>query len=117
MNQTRVFLIFAWLMVVVLLGMEWNREKNAPDPATVAAAQPVVPAANDADLAPPAASDVPQASVPGATEGSTAAAVPAMEAAASTPRVTVSQTVEGDALRLTLRQNVPAREGTGHAAC
>ena len=38
MNQTRVFLIFAWLMVAVLLGMEWSREKNAPDPTTVAAA-------------------------------------------------------------------------------
>ncbi len=68
MNQTRVFLIFAWLMVAVLLGMEWSREKNAPDPATVVAAQPAVPAANDADLAPPPASDVPPASVPGTAE-------------------------------------------------
>lgn len=24
MNQTRVFLIFAWLMVAVLLWMEWS---------------------------------------------------------------------------------------------
>ena len=89
MNQTRVFLIFAWLMVVVLLGMEWNREKNAPSPAAVAAAQPAVPAANDADLVPPSAGDVPQATVPGATEGSTAAAAPAMQATAGAPRVTV----------------------------
>ncbi len=27
MNQTRVFLIFAWLMVAVLLWMEWSRER------------------------------------------------------------------------------------------
>lgn len=33
MNQTRVFLIFAWLMVAVLLWMEWSREKAAPTPA------------------------------------------------------------------------------------
>jgi len=30
MNQTRVFLIFAWLMVAVLLWMEWGRDKAAP---------------------------------------------------------------------------------------
>jgi len=92
MNQTRVFLIFAWLMVVVLLGMEWSREKNAPDPASVAAAQPVVPAANDADLVPPSANEVPQASVPG-TAAAAAPAAPAMEAAVSAPRVTVTTDV------------------------
>ena len=32
MNQTRVFLIFAWLMVATLLWMEWGKE-NAPPPA------------------------------------------------------------------------------------
>ncbi|MDR2871834.1 MAG: membrane protein insertase YidC [Xanthomonadaceae bacterium] len=36
MNQTRVFLIVAWLMVAMLLWMEWSRERNAPSvpPAT-----------------------------------------------------------------------------------
>jgi len=96
MNQTRVFLIFAWLMVVVLLGMEWSREKNAPDPASVVAAQPAVPAANDADLAPPSAGNVPQATVPGQAEA--AAPAPAMEAAPGAPRVSVAT----DVLKLVL---------------
>ena len=95
MNQTRVFLIFAWLMVAVLLWMEWGREKNAPDPATVAATQPAVPAANDADLAPPSAGNVPQASVPG--QQAPVASVEATPAGA-TPRVTVTT----DVLKLVL---------------
>src|SRR5690606_9949109 len=46
MNQTRVFLIFAWLMVAVLLWMEWGRDKAAPATAPVAAqTQGPVPAA------------------------------------------------------------------------
>ncbi|MDQ3229488.1 MAG: membrane protein insertase YidC [Pseudomonadota bacterium] len=32
MNQTRVFLIFAWLMVATLLWMEWGKERAAPAP-------------------------------------------------------------------------------------
>ena len=31
MNQTRTFLIFAWLMVATLLWMEWGREQRAPE--------------------------------------------------------------------------------------
>jgi YidC/Oxa1 family membrane protein insertase len=95
MNQTRVFLIFAWLMVAVLLWMEWGREKAAPDPATVAATQPAVPHANDVDLAPPPAGNVPQATVPGQAG---AAPVAAMEAATTAPRVTVTT----DVLKLVL---------------
>ena len=96
MNQTRVFLIFAWMMVAVLLWMEWGREKNAPDPATVAATQPAVPAANDADLAPPPADNVPQASVAGQLPAETPVA--SMEAAAPAARVTVTT----DVLKLVL---------------
>ena len=29
MNQTRVFLIFAWLAVATLLWMEWGKERDA----------------------------------------------------------------------------------------
>ncbi|HHW4681202.1 MAG TPA: YidC/Oxa1 family insertase periplasmic-domain containing protein, partial [Xylella taiwanensis] len=29
MNQTRVFLIFSWLVVATLLWMEWGKNKNA----------------------------------------------------------------------------------------
>ena len=41
MNQTRVFLILAWLMVATLLWMEWGKEQAAaaaPTPAATAAA-------------------------------------------------------------------------------
>ena len=37
MNQTRVFLIFAWLMVATLLWLEWNKDKAAPAAPAVAA--------------------------------------------------------------------------------
>ena len=37
MNQTRVFLILAWLMVAMLLWMEWGKERAAPPAATPAA--------------------------------------------------------------------------------
>ncbi|KRG64386.1 insertase [Stenotrophomonas terrae] len=96
MNQTRVFLIFAWLMVAVLLWMEWGREKAAPDPATVATTQQAVPGANDADLAAPGTAEVPQATVPG--QPPVAAAAPGMEAATSAQRVTVTT----DVLKLVL---------------
>ncbi|WP_296247332.1 membrane protein insertase YidC [uncultured Stenotrophomonas sp.] len=96
MNQTRVFLIFAWLMVAVLLWMEWGREKAAPDPATVATTQPAVPGANDVDLHAPATADVPQATVPG--QPPVAAAPAGMEAATSAQRVTVTT----DVLKLVL---------------
>jgi len=53
MNQTRVFLIFAWLMVATLLWMEWGKF-NAPKPAAVAApsAQQAAPADNQGASAP-----------------------------------------------------------------
>ena len=39
MNQTRTFLILAWLMVATLLWMEWGKEQQAPvAPATPTAA-------------------------------------------------------------------------------
>ncbi|WP_458576457.1 hypothetical protein, partial [Xanthomonas phaseoli] len=50
MNQTRVFLIFAWLMVAALLWMEWGKDKAAAN-APVAAATQSVPAARDLDAA------------------------------------------------------------------
>jgi YidC/Oxa1 family membrane protein insertase len=44
MNQTRVFLIFAWLMVATLLWMEWGKEKSAAQaPAPVAAGTTAAP--------------------------------------------------------------------------
>jgi YidC/Oxa1 family membrane protein insertase len=34
MNQTRTFLIFAWLVVATLLFMAWGRDKATPEVAT-----------------------------------------------------------------------------------
>ena len=91
MNQTRIFLIFAWLMVAVLLWMEWGREKAAP-PVTqtttaVAAANQTVPGATPGG--------VPGAQVPGADAAATTAQAAATPA---TQRVTVTT----DVLRLVL---------------
>ncbi|WP_374500703.1 membrane protein insertase YidC [Pseudoxanthomonas sp.] len=94
MNQTRVFLIFAWLMVATLLWFEWSRDKAAPAQPTAAAqtatapAGSTVPTANDAA---PATGTVPAAPV--ATPGITQA-----PRAAAAPRVTVNT----DVLRLVL---------------
>ena len=48
MNQTRVFLIVAWLMVATLLWMEWGKEKSAPaQPATTSAQTDAAPAGDE----------------------------------------------------------------------
>ncbi|TKR30130.1 membrane protein insertase YidC [Luteimonas gilva] len=77
MNQTRVFLIFAWLMVATLLWMEWGKEKAAPATPTL---QPAA-AAPQATGAPPAAGAIPSATplagAPAATQ-SAANAAPAV---------------------------------------
>ena len=101
MNQTRVFLIFAWLMVAMLLWMEWNKEKAAPPPApapaTAAAAQLGAGAVPDA--VPAAAAPVPaDAAVPAPVATAAAAAVESAPAAADAARVTVTS----DVLRLVL---------------
>ncbi|WP_448482151.1 membrane protein insertase YidC [Pseudoxanthomonas mexicana] len=94
MNQTRVFLIFAWLMVATLLWFEWSRDKAAPAQPTVAAQTAAAPAGStvpSATAAVPANGTVPAAPV--ATPGITQA-----PRAAAAPRVTVNT----DVLRLVL---------------
>ena len=94
MNQTRVFLIFAWLMVATLLWFEWSRDKAAPTPTAVAAQTATAPAGSTvptATDAAPATGTVPAAPV--ATPGITQA-----PRAAAAPRVTVNT----DVLRLVL---------------
>jgi YidC/Oxa1 family membrane protein insertase len=74
MNQTRVFLVFAWLMVATLLWMEWGKERAAP-PAPPAASR-AVPAV-DAGAVPstPVAGAVPGAPQSGARPAPAAAGV------------------------------------------
>jgi len=102
MNQTRTFLIFAWLMVAMLLWMEWSREQITPAPTDSAIAPPVaanqstnvatVPANNSA-LA------VPSANIPQATVAPDATVTPPLTLSASpVPRITVTT----DVLKLVL---------------
>ena len=82
MNQTRVFLIFAWLMVAMLLWMEWGKERAAPPAtskpatATVADAGAGIPTAVPAPVLPSAADA-------GAVPSATPAAAPAALAGAA----------------------------------
>ncbi|MCH6485191.1 membrane protein insertase YidC [Pseudoxanthomonas sp. LH2527] len=94
MNQTRVFLIFAWLMVATLLWLEWSKDKAAPAVPAVAAQTTTTPG-----------STVPAAIAPGATTSGTVPSAPtvapmptASPTAAAAPRVTVNT----DVLRLVL---------------
>jgi len=103
MNQTRVFLIFAWLMVATLLWMEWGRF-SAPAPVA-----PVGAVAQDPGAAVPSSGSVPGVPAPAASPtvpGSDAIPqAPALVAASTTaaapsgaPRVVASSNV----LRLVL---------------
>ncbi|HEU4992958.1 MAG TPA: membrane protein insertase YidC [Luteimonas sp.] len=100
MNQTRTFLIFAWLVVATLLFMAWESDK-APRP-DATAAQPTgvaAPAAGGGD------STVPSASAAGTVPQGHAA--PTMQASAETPTApsaptTPAVTVTTDVLRVVL---------------
>ena len=94
MNQTRVFLIFAWLMVATLLWFEWSRDKAAP-------AQPAVAAQT---AAAPAGSTVPSATAAVPANGTVPAAPVAVPGVTQTPRTGAPPrvTVNTDVLRLVL---------------
>lgn len=94
MNQTRVFLIFAWLMVATLLWIEWGKEQAAPPAATTSA--------TTAATVPSAGSNVPPAAgagaIPSAPSQGTAPAAPVGAAAGAAPTVTVTT----DVLKVTM---------------
>ena len=95
MNQTRSFLLIAWLVVASLLWMEWNKapEPSAPVPATTANALPVANA--------PLPNIVPGATLPAAAVGNSALPGPA---ASNQSSAGVSQpiTLANDVLKLTV---------------
>lgn len=90
MNQTRTFLILAWLMVAIMLWMEWNKEQAAAR-APQAAAAAVQTDGNDS---------VPQARRDGAIPS--APSTPARRAAAMAATGTPAVTVTTDVLRLVI---------------
>ena len=96
MNQTRVFLIFAWLMVATLLWVEWGKERAAPvQPPEVAAA-----ASTAATSTVPTVSGATLPAVPSSVATSTPP-VPAMSATTA-PSSAQTVTVTTDVLRLVL---------------
>lgn len=105
MNQTRTFLIFAWLMVATLLWMEWGKEQRAPVPvadtaAAIAGPDTSIPGA-------PASAAVPGA-VPVAPAAPAVGAIPGMGATPA-PAVDGLLQVRTDVLDLALRGGVVAR--------
>jgi len=93
MNQTRVFLIFAWLMVATLLWLEWNKDKAAPAAPAVAT-----------QTATASGSTVPAAVAASASSGSvpSAPAVAPMPATTQKNAAAARVTVNTDVLRLVL---------------
>lgn len=86
MNQTRTFLIFAWLIVATLLWMQWGKDNAAPAPTAApvaatgqpAAAANTVPTLDSASVPlPPATPAATTPQVPGAASATNAAATPA----------------------------------------
>jgi len=96
MNQTRVFLIFAWLMVATLLWMQWGQQKAAPVAPAAATLATAAPAGSTVPTATPSTGTAPDASgtVP------TAPMVPATPATAAKTSTAARVTVSTDVLRL-----------------
>ena len=94
MNQIRFLLVFAWLMVATLLGMEWGKEKNAATAraaAPIAAAATAVPAGVPAAVpAAPTAAGVPAAPVAGSPAETATTAAAAVTVTTDTLRVVLS---------------------------
>lgn len=120
MNQTRTFLILAWLMVATLLWMEWSKEKAAP-PAPVqteATVQPVpagaVPGAPA--VASPAAGGVPAApSVPQAPDAMPVATPTAARGAISVETDVLNLLIDGGNVRRAELRKYPQTRDEGSA--
>jgi YidC/Oxa1 family membrane protein insertase len=90
MNQTRTFLLFAWLVVATLLFMAWSREQveTPPPPDTTAAAPAPSGDSTVPALVPGAVPKAPEPVMSATPEGQSAA-----DAAPSAPAVTVTTDV------------------------
>ena len=98
MNQIRTFLILAWLMVAVLLWMEWGKEKTAAAQPQTSAAQ-ALPSSATVPTPQVGSAAVPTAPTDAAPVPSVSATTPAADTAAAASRQVVVQT---DVLRLVL---------------
>jgi YidC/Oxa1 family membrane protein insertase len=64
MNQTRTFLIFAWLAVATLLFMAWSREQATPPATSAVATTPVAAGSGDSTVPTVTGSNVPKTPSP-----------------------------------------------------
>ncbi len=93
MNQTRLFLLFAWLMLAMLLWMEWGKEQQLARTPPATTARIVAPAAMvPGQAAPSSGHAIPTAAVP----------VAAGQAPAPSPSPTAAVVASSDVLRLVL---------------
>lgn len=102
MNQTRTFLLIAWMMVATLLWMQYSREQAAP-------AAPVTAATVSADASVPTAAAVPSAPASAPSDASVPnapvmQATPGMQAVSEDSASTAARavTVTSDVLRLVI---------------
>ena len=108
MNQTRTFLLFAWIAVATLLGVEWMKDKSAPPAPETAQTQAdvaAIPNLIPGNVAPGAAAST-SAAIPGAHQNAPLATTPAVAAAAGRAEVAEASgnrvTISTDVLRLSL---------------
>jgi YidC/Oxa1 family membrane protein insertase len=97
MNQTRVFLLFAWIAVATLLWMEWNKEQTAAHQPAPVATQATTTTGGAVPGAVPTAPTATAAGVPNAPAQAGAAPT-----AAATANANNAVTVTTDTLRVTL---------------
>jgi YidC/Oxa1 family membrane protein insertase len=99
MNQTRTFLIFAWLAVATMLWMAWNKDHATPPSTAGATSVASEGNANGSSLPNASVPAVPTTQVPAAAApGATPALPPTTTGTSSAPLVTVNT----DVLRLVL---------------
>ena len=100
MNQTRTFLIFAWLAVATMLWMAWNKDRSTPPP-TVGATAGAISGSTTSSIPDASVPTVPSVNVPAASSPPVAQATnPETATAATTTAALV--TVNTDVLRLAL---------------
>ncbi|MUV13181.1 membrane protein insertase YidC [Noviluteimonas gilva] len=97
MNQTRVFLLIAWLLVATLLWMEWNKEKTAALQAPPVATQ----TASSNGAVPGAVPSAPTAAAAGVPAAPVQAGVPS-SSTTKTAQADNAVVVTTDTLRITL---------------
>jgi YidC/Oxa1 family membrane protein insertase len=104
MNQTRSFLLIAWLVVATLLWMEWSKGQAAPPSATTAAAATVSANPGVAPTMAPVPGLAPAGSAPSlSATGAPALAAPTVAVASTSGARPI--TISSDTLRLTIDLN------------